>query len=81
MPLTVIVHISGDDPFVAEIEELPGPTDQSVTFTNPRKRDGKPLHYVSDESISVIFPWHRISFIEVMPSEEARGEIDLFFRT
>jgi hypothetical protein len=28
----------------------------------------------------VIFPWHRISFIEVMPGEEAETEVDLFFR-
>ena len=80
MSMTVIVHIMGEDPFVAEIENLPEPTDQSVTLTNPRKRDGKPLHYVADESISIIFPWHRINFIEVMPGEEVRGEIDLFFR-
>jgi len=80
MTMTVIVHVVGGDPFVAEIESLPAPTDQSVTFSNPRKRDGKSLPYIADESISVIFPWHRISFIEVMPSEEVRGEIDLFFR-
>ena len=65
MAMTVIVHVVGTDP---------------VTFSNPRRRDGKPLPYVDDGSISVIFPWHRISFIEVMPSEEIRGEIDLFFR-
>jgi hypothetical protein len=70
-----------EDPFVAELEELPSPSDQSVTFMNPRRRDSKPLHYVSAEALSVIFPWHRISFVEVMPDEEARGEVDLFFRT
>lgn len=81
MPITVLVHVTGEDPFLAEIEELPEMTVQAVMFTNPRKRDGKPLHYVTDEAISVIFPWHRISFIEVMPTEEERGEMDLFFRT
>ena len=81
MPTTVIVHVSGQDPFVAEVENLPAPGDQSINFVNPRQRDNKPLHYVSDEAVSVIFPLHRISFIEVMPGEETRGEIDLFFRT
>lgn len=81
MPTTVIVHVLNEDPFVAEVEELPSPSDQTVTLTNPRRRDNKPVHYISEEAISVIFPWHRISFIEVMPSEEARGEVDLFFRT
>ena len=77
---TVVVHLTSEDPFVAEIDELPGPTDQSVTLINPRRRDNKPLHYIEDQTISVIFPWHRISFIEVMPTEETRGELDLFFR-
>ncbi len=80
MAFTVIVHVSNEDPFMAEMENLPSPTDQSMTFTNPRKRDGKPLHYVAEESVSIIFPWHRISFIEVMPGEEMREEVDLFFR-
>jgi hypothetical protein len=78
---TVVVHVMGEDPFVAEVEELPAPTDQAITLVNPRRRDNKPLHYVEDQTISVIFPWHRISFIEVRPDEEARGEVDLFFRT
>jgi hypothetical protein len=80
MPVTVFVHVMGEDPFLAEMEELPKPEDQSVTFTNPRRRDGKSLHYVAPETISVVFPWHRLSFIEVMPTEETRDEIDLFFR-
>ena len=81
MPITVVVHISGDDPFVAEVENLPQPTDQTVTLANPRKRDGKLVQYFDQDAVSVIVPWHRIGFIEVMPSEEERGEIDLFFRT
>ncbi len=78
---TVVVHVMGQDPFLGEIEQLPDPKDQFVTFVNPRTRDNKPLHYIEDQTISVMFPWHRISFIEVRPDEEARGEVDLFFRT
>jgi hypothetical protein len=77
----IIVHVMNADPFVAEVEELPSPSDQSITVMNPRSRDNKPLRYLEDQALSVIFPWHRISFIEVMPDEEARGEVDLFFRT
>lgn len=77
---TVVVHVMNADPFVAEIDQLPSPSDQSIAFMNPRRRDNKPLPYVADEALSVIFPWHRISFIEVMPGEEAESEVDLFFR-
>jgi hypothetical protein len=79
MPTTVIVHVMGEDPFLAELEDLPEPTHQSVTLMNPRRRDNKPLHYLERETISVIFPLHRINFIEIPPSEET-GEVDLFFR-
>ena len=81
MTTTVIVHVEGGEAFVAEVENLPATTDQSIAFTNPRKRDNKPLQFISDDTISVIFPLHRINYIEVMPSEETRGEVDLFFRT
>jgi hypothetical protein len=81
MTTTVIVHVAGEDPFLAEIDSLPAPADQSITFTNPRKRDNKPLPFIANETIFVIYPLHRISFIEVMPGEETHGEVDLFFRT
>ncbi|MCR4408098.1 MAG: hypothetical protein NUW24_14465 [Anaerolineae bacterium] len=80
MPHTVIVHIENADPFVADVDELPDPKDQFFTCTNPRLRDGKPLHYVTEEALSFIFPWHRISFIEIMPAEGEREEVEAFFR-
>lgn len=78
---TVIVHILNEPTMLGEIEELPSPTDQSITLTNPRARNNKPLDNVEAEAISLILPLHRIHFIEVMPTEEVRGEVDLFFRT
>lgn len=76
----VIVHLSNEDPFVADIDELPADNVTSVAFFNPRMRDGKPLRYVAQGMSSIIFPWHRISFIEVMASEEERREVVEFFR-
>ena len=76
----VIVHVTNEDPFVADLQEMPTPADNSVTFFNPRMRDGKPLRYVTHGMSSLIFPWHRISFIEVMASEEERREVVEFFR-
>ena len=79
MATTVIVHVMGEDPFVAEVEALPQPSDQSLTLLNPRQRDNKPLRYLERETISVIFPLHRINFVEITPSQDT-GEVDLFFR-
>lgn len=80
MATTVIVHVMGEDPFLAEVEALPKPSDQSLTLLNPRRRDNKPLHYLERETISVIFPLHRINFVEITPSQDTE-EVDLFFRT
>lgn len=70
MAITLIVHIFDEDPVVGEAEELPSPTDQYVRITNPRRMDGKELYYLSAGVIEVIWPMHRITFIELMPSEE-----------
>jgi hypothetical protein len=70
MPVTVLVHLSGEDPIVGEIEELPAATDTTITVNNPRRRDGKDLAYVQSNVVTVLWPMHRISFIEVMPTAE-----------
>jgi hypothetical protein len=68
--ITVFVHLTNDEPIVAEMEKMPEPTDTCLVCMNPRKRDGKEVHYVLSEVTTVIFPWHRISFLEVMPTQE-----------
>jgi hypothetical protein len=80
MAITVIVHILNSDAIMAEIDELPDPKDNVVVCTNPRARDGKPIVYIERDASRVIFPWHRISFIETMPSEEDHVEVETFFR-
>ena len=70
MPLTVLVHLGGEDPIVGEIEELPSPTDTTITVNNPRRRDGKDLSYVQSNVVTVLWPMHRVNFIEVMPTAD-----------
>jgi len=70
MTYTVLIHMANEDPIVAELEELPSPQAQSIIINNPRQRDGKDLHYVLPEVQTLILPWSRINFIEVMPTEE-----------
>jgi hypothetical protein len=80
MAVTIIVHIMNADAIVAEIEELPHPQATNLVCTNPRSRDGKAISYIEREATRVIIPWHRISFVETMPSEEDQVEIESFFR-
>ncbi|MDB5074670.1 MAG: hypothetical protein JWO42_849 [Chloroflexi bacterium] len=77
---SIIAHITQEDPFLAEMVDLPKSTDTCVEFFNPRLRDGKPLRYASPGMSSLIFPMHRVMFIEVMASEEERAQVVEFFR-
>jgi hypothetical protein len=70
MPLSVLVHLSGEDPVLGEVEELPGAADTAIMVSNPRRRDEKELPYIDQRVVKVIWPMHRITFIEILPSRE-----------
>jgi hypothetical protein len=67
---SVLIHIANEDPILCEIENLPGPTDTSILVRNPRRRDGKDLHYLVANVTHVIWPISRVTFIEIMPGED-----------
>jgi hypothetical protein len=71
MSHTILLHIAGEEPIAGEVEELPKPNDTVITVANPRRRDGKEIHYVDSRAIKVIWPLERISFIEILSGEEA----------
>jgi hypothetical protein len=70
MPYTVVLHIMNEDSVVGEMERLPAPTDSMVTVSNPRRLDGKDLHFLAENVLTVTWPVHRINFIEIMASGE-----------
>jgi len=73
MAMRVVVHLVGEDAFVGEVDELPDPRHTFVFLRNPRKRDGKELTYITDGATAFLFPWHRISFLEMMDEVEGLG--------
>jgi hypothetical protein len=79
MPYTIIIHPTGEEPIIGEVEELPKPTDISIVINSPRKMDGKELHYLAESVLTVIWPIYRINFIEVLPTK-AEEEIIGFVR-
>ena len=70
MAITVLLHLTGEDSVVGEVEELPAPSDATIALNNPRRRDGKDLPYVQGNVVTVIWPMHRVTFIEIMPTAE-----------
>lgn len=71
MPYHILIHIAGEEAIAGEVEELPKSTDTIITFTNPRRREGKDLHYIDSRTEKIIWPIDKISFIEVLSEGEA----------
>jgi hypothetical protein len=67
---SVLVHLQNEDPVLGEMDSLPGLSDTLVIVKNPRRRDGKDLHYLELNVSTVLWPVSRINFIEVIPSGE-----------
>lgn len=68
MSHTLLFHLHNDDPFIGEVDELPGRSDQMITISNPRRKDGKDLHFLESNVVTIILPVVRITFIELIPS-------------
>ncbi len=67
---SILVHLLNEDPVLGEVDVLPAVTDMLLCLKNPRRRDGKDLHYLELNVNTVMWPISRINFIEVMPSGE-----------
>ena len=70
MAYSVILHIAGEPSILGELEELPKPSDNLVTVSNPRLRDGKDIHYLEHNVVKVIWPVAKIALIEILESED-----------
>jgi hypothetical protein len=70
MAYSVILHISGEPAILGEVEELPKPSDNLITVSNPRLRDGKDIHYLEHNVVKVMWPLDKITLIEVLASED-----------
>ncbi|MEJ2708508.1 MAG: hypothetical protein P8074_12905 [Anaerolineales bacterium] len=70
MAYTIVLHIQNTDPVVGEVEELPEPDSNLVIVKNPRRMDGKDLHYLAENVITVMWPIERLNFIEVLSGLE-----------
>jgi hypothetical protein len=79
MAYTLLVHPVNEEPFLAEIEELPRSDDQVLICSSPRRRDGKDVNSFQPEVVTVMIPWNRIHFVELLPSK-ATEDIVSFVR-
>jgi len=47
MAKTVVLHLDGEEPILADIEQDPLPSDMFLKVSNLRKRDGKDVPYIA----------------------------------
>lgn len=71
--IQVTVHVLDGEPFMAQIDGLPGRTDTFVQLRNPQTRDNKPVTWLGPNVHTVIYSAARITFIEVHGGEAAAG--------
>jgi len=78
MPL-VLVHVKNEESILGEVDEMPNPDDTLLIIKNPRRRDGKDVYYLDIAVTTVIYPYERINFVELLPGAEEE-EIVSFIR-
>jgi hypothetical protein len=62
-----VLHLHNEQPLVADVFELPSPTDTTIRLTNLRTLDGKRPVFADDMKSIFVFPYHRVSFVEIPP--------------
>ena len=77
---TILVHISSQEPIKLDVEELPAATDTHVIGRNPRERSDKELAWLDEGVTTIIIPWWRINYIQVLPSESDSVDFPLLYR-
>lgn len=77
--VTVIIHVSNEDPILGELDNLPAATDNMISLKNPRKKDGKDIKTLEANVSILIYPIAKLNYIEVV-SSESEEEIITFVR-
>jgi hypothetical protein len=70
-----VIHISNEQPLLADLFEVPSPSDVTLRLTNLRSLDGKRPIFVDDMKSVFVFPYHRVSFVEIPPQALAGSDL------
>jgi len=77
---TIIVHVQNEEPVLGEIDQMITPQDSLLILKNPRRKDGKDIAFLDGNVSTVIWPYNRITFIEIIPGADEEEEIISFVR-
>jgi hypothetical protein len=71
-----VVHITNEQPLLADLYETPNPSDQGLLCTNVRMMDGKRPIFVDRSDSVFFFPYRNIRFVEIMSVATGLPEIE-----
>jgi len=63
----VVIHITNEQPLLADLFDRPGATDVSLVCTNVRMLDGKKPIFIDHSKSVFVFPYLNVRFIEMLP--------------
>lgn len=78
--ITLILHIENSEPIKVDVDEMPKPTDSVIIGKNPRERTDKEVYWLEEGVNTVLFPWHRINYIQVLPDPTEEADVPRLFR-
>jgi hypothetical protein len=64
----VVIHITNEQPLLADLYAMPTPADVSLVCTNIRMLDGKKPIFIDHADSVFAFPYGTIRFIEILAS-------------
>ncbi len=70
----VVVHLANEQPLLADLYDIPNPTDVGLLCTNLRMMDGKRPVFIDAITSSFFFPYHIMRFLEMPPEEVAKHQ-------
>ena len=68
----VCIHVSNEQPLIADLFDLPQASDAGLVCTNVRSLDGKRPVFIDSITATFFFPYHIIRFLEI-----PEGAVDL----
>lgn len=77
---TLLLHVANEEPIKVDVDELPDPRDVAIVGRNPRLRGDKEVVFLEEGVNTVIFPWWRINYIQVLPGPEDDLDFPTQFR-
>jgi len=71
----VVIHVSNEQPLLADLYDTPASTDASLVCTNVRMLDGKKPIFIDHAASVFVFPYLHIRFIEIPPGASGRPDV------